>query len=142
MITCITVITVLHRILRHVRSISHFGQARDLSIQFDGASENWNKYLLAYCHLLVASRAFDSASIYSMSHISAIIHLNSQSAVTGLSPGHTHEDVDAVFNVIAQALIGKGCNRGVNAVTIHSVPAFHNFLKNSVFKKGLTVVHR
>ncbi len=58
------VITILTDVVSNIRTTSRFKSTRALSIQFDGASENWNQSLLAWCHLIVAGRAFDEVTIY------------------------------------------------------------------------------
>lgn len=56
--------------------------------QIDGGSENANKYMLAVCELLVLKR------------------LCKRVVLTRLPPGHTHEDIDALFAKIWKAIRG------------------------------------
>ncbi len=133
------VVTILHEILSIVRQLPSFGRSRDLSIQFDGASENWNQTVLAWCHLLVASRAFDRVTIYRgclepVYHAVWDVVMILCDEYAGLPPGHTHEDIDSLFSVIKQALIGRrNVSQGTTAIIIRTVSALISFLKSDVF---------
>ena len=56
----ITVVTIINEAIQHIRP-----SARYLSVQLDGASENWNKSVLGFCHLLVDCGRFDEVQISS-----------------------------------------------------------------------------
>lgn len=63
----------------------------EIYLQVDGGSENANQWVLALLELLVVKRV--TKRIY----------------FTRLPTGHTHEDIDAVFGVIWNALKSKNC---------------------------------
>jgi hypothetical protein len=54
------VVTVLNEALQHVPA-----SARNLSIQLDGASENWSSVVMAFSQLLVECGRFDEVGVYS-----------------------------------------------------------------------------
>ena len=58
----------------------------------------------------------------------------------GLHPGHTHEDVDAMFSVIKQALVGTAnVSQGVKDILLRTFGDLSNFLKSKVFKSDVSV---
>ena len=58
-LTCsASVVTILNDVLADVHST-----VRHLSLKMDGATENWNKVVLGFCHILVASDRFDEVQI-------------------------------------------------------------------------------
>jgi hypothetical protein len=74
-------ISILHQHLRHVLLWPGAYRPSNLYLQFDNCSrENKNKYMLAYCHWLVANKVFHSITM------------------SFLPVGHTHEDVDQMFS--------------------------------------------
>jgi hypothetical protein len=58
-------------------------------LQFDGGSDNANKYVLGMLELLVVKR------------------MARKVLFTRLPVGHTHEDIDSIFGVIARTIRGK-----------------------------------
>ena len=62
-----------------------------LYIQVDGGSENMNRFFLAYCDRLVAFGLFEKVK------------------VNFLMVGHTHEDIDQIFSVVAGTLKEENC---------------------------------
>ena len=52
------VVTILNEVITMVGP-----DVRTLSIQFDGASENWNKIVLGYANLLVECGRFDEIQL-------------------------------------------------------------------------------
>ena len=142
-----SVITILNEVLGKVREQPKFDTSRVLSIQFDGASENWNQQVLAWCHMLVYSRAFDEVSLNREHRIindSAILstEFSPRYLFLGLPPGHTHEDVDALFSHINQALLGRNAiSKGVKSVTLRTVNELMDFV-DAIFKHDNTVTRR
>ena len=135
------VITILTEVLEDLRSDSKFQSTKRLSIQFDGSSENWNQSFLGWCHLLVAGRAFDEVTVYRKFTV-LVSQRNLTQVHAGLPPGHTHEDVDALFSLIKQALVGKlGKSQGTRIVLLRTVQDMCEFLRG-IFTNGLTKVVR
>lgn len=74
-------VSVLHTHLHDVLTSSRACKPSTLYLQFDNCScENKNKYMLAYCHWLVANQVFRSITM------------------SFLPVGHTHEDIDQMFS--------------------------------------------
>ena len=92
-------IDCLHQTLIDLRKVydekieqgSKIAWPKKLYLQVDGGSENKNRFLLAYLDRLVALNLFDE------------IKMNF------LMVGHTHEDIDQVFSVIAGVLKEDDC---------------------------------
>ncbi len=55
----LTVITILNEVLHHVPRT-----CKSLSIQLDGASENWSGTVLGFAQMLVLSNRFDDVGVY------------------------------------------------------------------------------
>ena len=108
-----TVVTILNEALHHVPL-----SVKRLSIQLDGASENWSGTVLGYAHMLVLSGRFDEVGIF-RKLLEHAFELFMMSYIVGLPVGHTHEDIDQVFSTISRALLGgrKGKREVVNLNT-------------------------
>ncbi len=105
---------------------------RYLSIQLDGASENWNKTVLGYTNFLVECGRFDEVQLNSKWYSQIFSHVSSSwNSFPGLPVGHTHEDIDQVFSVISRALLG-GPKRD-SEVVLNTRDDLFNFLSNEVF---------
>jgi hypothetical protein len=57
---------------------------KTVHFQIDGGSENVNRHTLGICEILVASRLIETLN------------------VSRLPPGHTHEDIDAMFSIVSR----------------------------------------
>ena len=85
----LTIHTVLSELQKWHFKFSHYPET--LYIQLDGGSENANKEVLTMLELLVAKRV--CREIY----------------FTRLPPGHSHEDIDAVFAIIWDCFKNQPC---------------------------------
>ncbi len=115
-------VTVLNELLQHIPL-----SCKSLSIQVDGASENWSNSVLAFGHLLVQSGRFEQVTFAREYMI--IPSYCTPDSLAGLPVGHTHEDIDQIFSVVSRALQG-GSKKEV--VILHSRNEFISFLQNRV----------
>lgn len=108
---------------------------KEVYVQVDGGSENANKYFLGFLELLVAKGLVQ------------IIYY------TRLPTGHTHEDIDGCFGVIAGAFSGnpcltrekhkdriekafsKGTFKTVEVKDVYVLPNYCHFIEDCIDKK-------
>ena len=107
-------------------------RVRQLSIQLDGASENWNKVALGFCNMLVSCGRFDEIQLCSEfgTFLVDSTVLTNAYICSGLPVGHTHEDIDQIFSIISRALLG-GPKRDVE-VTLNTREELSDFLSTKV----------